>query len=651
MISRRLSALLATAALAAAAPATAEVTRFEIVSRGPAFQGRSFGAAGPVEMIVGRATFAVDPANPHNQVIADLAQAPRAANGRVEATTDVVILRPRAAAGPLLVELPNRGRVLAIGWMHDAGGSPPGPPSFKDAADAGNGFLFERGVTLVEVGWQGDIRPADGVGMRPPVIAGLTGPARELWTFAEPAPVVRAKLSYPAASPGPAAGKLTVHVTPDAPATSPAGLAFRLVDPTTIEITRPAGLGPRAVYEFNYTATDPAVMGMGFAAVRDVAAFLKFDKTAANPLAASGLPAKAIGLGISQSGRALRDFLYQGFNADEQDRQVFDGMLPVVPGARRSFTNARFAQPGRNPGPQADRLYPIAQFPFAYEATQDPPTGRTDGVLSPCRASKTCPKVIQVDSEYEFWGSQAALNVITPTGQPLPLPPEVRAFMVAGAPHAAAGPTPSQASPACLLSSSPVQWSSLLRALFVGLDQWLGGVQPPASRYPLIPDGALVPPDQAFPPIVPLPYRRQFARAYHVDQTAAGPVIRGAYPVLVPRAGPDGNAIGGVRLPMVAAPRATYTGWNPLRGASGAEDLCTQQGGALPFAPSDAEALMADDSRRSIEELYPTPESYVAKVKAAADELVAARLLLPADAAADVRAAQAGTLAGLGTGR
>jgi hypothetical protein len=638
----------------AATPAVSEVTKFEIVSRGPAFEGRSFGAAGPVEMIVGKATFAVDPMNIVNRQIVDLDRAPRNARGHVEATTDVVILRPRIATGPMLVDLPNRGGALLNRWLHDATDVPPSGPAsagsqpvrslgavFSKASDGGNGFLFENGMTVVEVGWQGDV--PTGIGLQAPVIEGLTGPSRESFTFAGVDTVQKVILSYPAAAGG--TGTITARATPDADAKAVDGLTYRQLDPKTIEVTRPAGMGSRTVYEFNYTATDPAVMGMGFAALRDVVSFLKFDKSASNPLAPDG-PPQTIGFGISQSGRALRDFLYFGFNVDEQNRQVFDGMLPVVPGARKSFTNARFAQPSRNPGPSADRLYPVAQFPFAYETSVDPSTGAQDGILKQCRVTSTCPKIVQIDSEYEFWASQAGLNVTDVTGKPLALPPEVRAFMIVGAPHSSWGGRVSQPTPACKLASSSVQGPPLIRALIVSLNQWLGGTAPPASRYPTLEDGTLGPASSAYPANDALPYQGQYARAYRVAQTPTGPVVEGTFNLMVPQAGTDGNSRGGVKMPMVAVPRGSYTGWNPLKGAGGPEYLCEAQGSAVPFAATRPQRA-ANDTRPTIEELYHTEADYVAKVKAAADELVAARLLLPADAEADVKLAEAGKLARL----
>ena len=612
---KRFGAVLGAAMSLTAGAGRAEVARFEVLSRQPQASG---------ELITARATIALDPRDAHNAAIVDLGSAPRNAQGRVEATTDVTILRPVHPMGVLLVDLPNRGNVVGLRYFDDESA----------------GFLASRGVTVIEVGWQGDV--ASGVVFQPPIARGLTGRARETWTFSDDGLIQRVKLSYPAAA-DPKAW-IAVHLRPDAAATTLPGLSVRFVDPQTVEITRPPELTkPGPVFELIYTATDPKVMGMGFAAVRDVVAFLKTSRGADNPLADIA-GRRAIGFGLSQSGRALRDFLYHGFNQDEAGRQVFEGLMPVIPGARRSFTNARFAQPGRNAGPIADRLYPMDQFPFAYETATDPLTGKRDGLLQRCRKSKTCPKIIEADSEFEFWGSHASLNVTTPAGAALALPPEVRAFLISGAQHSA---TPvSRAVEGCRLWSSPVRQQPVLRALLLDLDAWIRvGPAPPASRYPTLGDGTLVKAQDVYAqPIPALGFRAQYAKAPLIEQTADGPVASRWYPLFFPKADATGNAVGGVRQPIVAAPRASYLGWNPLTAFDGPEDLCTQQGGAVPLATT----ATADDPRPSLAALYPSQEAYVAAVRASASALVNDRLLLPADAEAAIKAAEAGELARLG---
>ena len=296
----------------------AEVIRFDIVERAPAFAGRSFGDVGPYERITARATIALNPSDDRNSVITDLAQAPRNPDGKVEATADVVILRPADAArgnGTLLLDVPNRGRKLAPQLFDDS--SQPGANNAQGADDAGIGFLHRQGYTMVWVGWQGDIPSRPGqMALTAPVLKGVTGPAREEFVFDTTTSPARATLTWPAADPA----NLTVTVRAawaDARQT-PSGLSARLVDPVTVEITRPDGFDAGALYEITYTARDPALLGMGFAAVRDVASFLRRDATPANPLLNGLHPSvsRAIGFGVSQSGRFLRDFLHLGFNED-----------------------------------------------------------------------------------------------------------------------------------------------------------------------------------------------------------------------------------------------------------------------------------------------------------------------------------------------
>lgn len=643
MLVRVVSCLALVAGGVLPAAARAEVTRFEVLGReAGALGGRVF-ATGAAEKITGRATIALDPVDPHNAVIADLALAPRNAQGRVEAVSDVVILRPARPNGILLFEVLNRGRKLLTGSAQDATGM--GPIRLETAEDAGNGFLLDQGFTLVWAGWQSEV-PAGLMRIALPTISGVVGRSREEAQFDGTPGAKTLRLSYPAADPADA--RLSMRLGADAAPTTPVGLTYLFVDPSTVEITPPPGAPATALYDFSYRARDPQPSGMGLAAIRDVTAFLRRDGSAANPLAEGGQSGlhRAIGLGISQSGRVLRDFVYFGMNQDEAGRMVFEGVMPIVPGARRSFTNAPFAQPGRNPGPQFDRLYPVLQFPFTYPVLEDRVSGRRDGILLRCGLSNSCPLVIQADSEFEFWGSQASLMVTDPAGRPVEMPGGVRLYLFAGTPHGNAFDAVATKRADCAMPLNPNTWNASVRALIVTMRQWVeAGVPPPASRYPSRAEGTLVSLEEAYLPTAGLPYLRQQARAQWVDQTPEGPVVRGDYPLFVPRTGRDGNVVSGIRLPIVAAPRATYTGWNPVAGAEGSQDLCTQMGGVLPFAAR----AVAGDPRPSLEALYPTPESYVAAVRAAADALVAERLLLPADAAAAVRAAEAGSLAKLGS--
>jgi hypothetical protein len=636
-------------ALALAGPARAEVVRFELTGPPrPALEGHAFGAVGPYVEIRARATIALDPADPRNAVIADIDRAPRNAEGRVEAVADVILLRPADLArgnGTVIVEPPNRGRRIITQLLNDSPAA--GAPRLEQAADAGNGWTFRQGYSLAWVGWQGDWTPGAGMRIDVPRIPGITGASREEFVFDNTTNPAIGRLTYPVADR--AGAVLTVRPRQEAPRQRPADLTFRFLDDDRIEITRPAGFDAGAIYELTYTARDPLVLGMGMAAFRDVAAFLKRDGTDANPMAAGGrsTATHAMAFGVSQSGRFLRDLLHLGFNEDTRGRQVYDAMVPHIAGSRRSFTNARWAQPGRNPSDHTDRLYPADQFPFAYAEAEDPATGARDGLLRRCRATSTCPKVFQTDSEFEFWGARGSLTYTDPAGRHLDLPPEVRGYMFAGHPHYAAAEALAARNPMCQLPINPLQAGAPMRALIVALEAWMReGVEPPASRVPMLAHGTLVP-AASYPAIPGLPALTSWTPAPRLDFSRMPPEVVGSYPILFPRLDADGHAIAGIRLPVIEAPRATYTGWNPRAAGFGEGALCTNQGGVVPLAATRAERMAAGDPRPSLEERYPDAAAYVAAVRTAAERLVAERLLLAEDAQAVVAAAAAGTLARL----
>ncbi len=642
------------AALACLSPAAlrAQVTKFDILERVPAFAGRSFGEVGPYERITARATIALDPADDRNAVIADLALAPRTAEGRVEAIADVVILRPADPShgnGTLLLEVPNRGRKLAAQLFDDS--AQPGANRAEAAEDAGIGFLHRQGYTMVWVGWQADMASKPGqMALAAPVLKGVTGPVREEFVFDNTTNPVRAPLTWPAADPANLA--VTVRAAWADPRQTPPKLSVRLVDPTTIEIARPDGFDAGALYEVTYTGRDPAVLGMAFAAVRDVASFLRHDRTSANPLLAGLNPSvsRAIGFGVSQSGRFLRDFLHLGFNEDTRGRVVFDGLMPHIAGTRRMATNLRFGQPGRNPRHPQDPAWQAVLFPFTYATLSDPLSGRTDGLLRRCSLNATCPKVMQTDSEHEWWASHASLLVTDLQGNHLDLPDNVRAYMIAGTPHFA-GPNDRMHNEAAMaLPQNPMHSGAPMRALLSDLDSWIrDGVTPPASRVPMRAQGTLVPAEGAVPTNIPgLPYAGRYTTAVFSDQTVMPPKAIGSYPVFVPRADSDGMAIAGVHLMAIAVPRATYTGWNPRAAGYGPTAFYPLQGAVLPFAPTEAARKDANDPRPSIEARYANDEAYVAAVKREAARAVAERLLLEEDAVRSVEAAKLGMLAKLG---
>lgn len=621
-----------------------EVT--EVVS--PAFDGRVFGAVGTYDRIAARATIGVDPNDPHNADLVDIGSVPRSAAGLVEATSDVVILRPTVpnrGNGVLLYDVVNRGRKVGLSLMNDAlGGS-----AMRTAASAGNGFLMNQGYTVVWSGWQHDVAAApDALRLAVPVVPGVTGPLRQEFVWDNTTSLVVETLTYPAATPQ---ATLTVRERQGDVRQAPPGLSFRFLDPQRVEITRApidvaGGFDAGAIYELIYTARDPVVGGLGFAAVRDLVAFLRRDGDG-NPLARGGAPeaSHAYALGISQSGRFVKDLVYQGFNDDEDGLPVFDAVLPFISGAHRTFLNARFSQPGRFSRQHEDHLYPGDSFPFSYTATTDALTGRTDGLLARCEATQTCPKVMQVDTDSEAYQSRAALVVTDTQGNSLDLPANVRTYMLPGLPHSSTPGMVSGPQPACVMASNPLHPGGVMRALLTAMDGWVrGDIRPPNSRYPSRAHGTLVAPGPAvFPKLPGVPYAGLVNVATAVNRDREPPEPGRPYPMLVPRTDADGHAIDGIRLPEIEAPRATYTGWNLRRDGFAAGELCELAGGAVPL-PAVA---TAGDPRVPLDVRYPRLDDYVMSVRDAAQRLVAERLLLRDDADAAISAAQAGTLARL----
>jgi hypothetical protein len=548
----------------------------------------------------------------------------------------VVLLRPAdplRANGTLLVDIPNRGTKLAPELFDDA--AMPGANDAEKAGDAGIGFLHSQGYMMAWIGWQADIASKPGqLALAAPVLAGVTGPARDEFVFDHMRSPATATLSWPIAD----ASSLAVTVRPkwDAPRQQPAGLAIHATGAQSVEIVRPAsGFDAGVLYEVTYVARDPAVLGLGFAATRDVVSFLRRTTTPDNPLAAPGSFVKrTIGFGVSQTGRYLRDFLYLGFNEDLAGGQVFDGLMPHVAGGRRMATNYRFGHPGRNPRHPQDPAWQADLFPFTYQTLYDPLSGRRDGLMQRCRLSATCPRVIQTDSEHEWWASRASLVVTDLMGNHLDLPGDVRAYMIAGSPHFAEPGEHMRSAPTMALPVNPMHAGAPMRALLTAMQAWITtGEEPPASRVPMRAHGTLVEASDAVPQNIPgLPYTGIYTHAAFTDPSVLPPKLLGTYPVFVPRADSDGMAIAGIHMLPLAVPRATYTGWNPRAEGFGAGALFPLQGAVIPFAATRAEREALGDPRPSIAERYADDAAYVAAVRAAAAQMVAERLLLPQDA-------------------
>jgi hypothetical protein len=506
------------------------------------------------------------------------------------------------------------------------------------ATDAGNGFLMNRGYAVVWSGWQGDIAPGGGrMTFSPPIAPGITGVVREDFIFDHTDNPAIATLSYPAADLDPAHTRISVRQREGDKRSTPAGLDIKFENPTKISIHRPDGFDAGAIYEFIYTAKDPKVMGLGFAATRDIVSFLRNEAAdaagTANPLA--GRIDRTIGFGLSQSGRYLHDYLYLGFNADEAGRMVFDGLMPHISGAKKTFTNYRFSQPGRSPYEHADMLYPGADFPFTYPVITDALTGKKDGFLARCLAGSNCPRIIKTDSELEFYQQRASLVVTDTQGNAITMPDNVRLFLLSNLQHYSLANARSEMAKTCAYPTNPLNAGPSVRALLVALDGWISkGTLPPDSRYPSRAEATLVPPaiDQVgFPEIPGITYPDKIAQPTLLKADEMPPSKGAAYPVFVPKTDADGRDLAGIRLPTLEAPAATHTGWNLRKPGFGEGELCDNNGTMVPFAATREERLRNNDPRPSMAERYPNRADRAAAIAKAAQQLVRDRLLLEED--------------------
>ncbi|WP_445619340.1 alpha/beta hydrolase domain-containing protein [Kushneria sp. Sum13] len=606
-----------------ASPAEARVTGFDVNATTPMYEGRRFGNAGTYQRLEGVAHFAIDPGTRRGAGIESLDSAPVNAHGEVEFSAEVVILQPTGqGSGTLFYEIPNRGRNLSFALLNRA------PISDRFSVDdPGDGFQMRQGHTLVWGGWQTGLSD-NLLGMHLPVLEGVTGPSRDEFIFDNTDAVQRESLSYPAASTDHDAATLTVRATPQAPRATPKGLSFRYIDDRTVEITRPEGYDAGAIYEFVYPAKHALPSGLAFAATSDLVSFLR-----GNPGHDVTPPTHdidhTIGLGISQSGRFLRDLIYQGFNADEDGRRVFDGAMVHIAGSRKTFTNARFAQPGRFSRQHEDHDYPGDQFPFTYAESTDPLTGQTDSLLKTCTASNTCPRLMHSDTSTEFWQGRASLVSSTTGGEPLKMPDNVRLYFLAGLPHLNAWGTASAEKAMCQYPTNPLSPAPVMRALSLDMLAWIkDGTTPPASAYPGLEADTLVSPEALKLPRIngttPTPVVNGLQVMHH-DTTP--PTSGAAYPLRVPRVDADGIPQGGVRLPYVAAPLGTYWGWNLRAKGFGEGDLCSLDGSYLPFPSAPA----ASDRRAPVSARYKSRDDYRHAVQKAASQLVESRLMLPED--------------------
>ncbi|HVE50840.1 MAG TPA: alpha/beta hydrolase domain-containing protein [Casimicrobiaceae bacterium] len=626
-------------------PVEARIVEVDVKAVTSFADGHSFGNVGAYQRVSGVAKGELDPSDPRNRIIVNLDRAPRNAGGKVEYEVDFDLLRPADASRGnhrLIFDVTNRGRKFLLHWLLDAPAqavSAVNDP--KSLADAGNRLFFEMGYTMAWTGWDPDApRTNQGMSIRVPVATHQGQPIvqrirDELVSGTRGAQVERFRLAYESATLDQAQASLTVRRRASDPPQVVAASGWAYIDSRTIKLL-PDGTKPEpgSLYDFHYPAKNPQVLGVGFAATRDFVSFLRHgkrdDKGNANP--AGGSIDHTLAIGISQSGRYLRDHLALGFNQDESKRKVFDGVLAHISGVGRVFMNEPFGMPARTNTQHEDHSYPENAFPFAAATMRDPHTGKSGSLL---RHDGFDPLLIEVNTSTEYWQKGASLLHTDPLGaKDATLSANARVYLVAGTQHGGRVGLTTAAGP-CVNPRNPHSPAPALRALMIALDRWVvEGVAPPPSRVPTLASQTLVASTNSEFPRIPgfivarsaneiAPFgnwvdpKADAARAYHTR---------------VAKVDADGNEIAGIRLPEVAVPLGTYTGWNLYKAPFPEGALCDRDGSYSPFAATRAEREAKGDPRLSLEERYGTHENYVAAVRTNAAELARQRLLLPSDA-------------------
>jgi Alpha/beta hydrolase domain len=663
MISRRKIPALLFCLMCSVVSLQAKVTRVEVTSRTAVLSGRAFGDVGAYERIVGRVYFSASVVNPHNRRIVDLDKAVNLKNGQVEFSADFVAVRPKDPSkgnGSLLLEVPNRGRARIIGLV-DGG-------SWDLASDVGDAWLLRNGYTVVSLGWQWDAAGKDALRFYAPIakedgktITGLLRGDLMASKVMDEIPLGHLILGeiggseYPVAAPDDPRNVLTVRESRNAPRTviprSDWQFAHTVdgkLTPSDRHIHMNGGFQPGKIYEYVYVVADPVVAGLGLAAVRDFASYAKHGEAAVAPAT------RVYGEGISQNGRFLRDFLYQGFNADEEGRIALDGVLAHVAGAGRGSFNYRFAQPSRDAQPTSSVFFPTDVFPFTDQPETDPVTEDNGGLLDRAAAERVVPKIFFSNTSYEYWGRAAALIHITADGKrDAAISPDVRIYHFTGLQHFS-GPFPPTKGKGDLLGQqpeSPLPVRFFWRAMINNMDAWVrSGTLPPESSYPKIADGTLVTlREYGFPAISGVNKPREANEAWHLDfgpgwreglLSLQPPKVGQSFPVLVPQVDADGNERDGVRLPEITVPLATYASWNLRDPSIGAPDQRVSfEASYLPFPKTAADGQKTGDARKSIAERYTSREDYVHRYGRALDELVKQRWILEEDRASLLRRA------------
>jgi len=640
------------------------VSHFEITRRSP--------LAFDYERIDGRLHFAVDPTHPANARIADLDRAQRDAHGQVRFWADFVLLQPsdpERANRRLLYYVVNRGLRVGVPFNRFAPRLSTLPPT--DEIDIGDGFLMKRGWTVAMCGWQWDVERQPGLmGLEAPQALGSDGQpvqgriaiafqpnaahAHHLlshWPL-HPAPGQQpyAHQPYPAADVNEPTAEMTVRAAVAGPRTVIPRERWRFArDEHGAPVSDDAyvwlegGFLAGHWYEVVYTTRACPVVGTGLLATRDCVAWLRHDASAENP--AARRIDFTYGHGRSQCGRFLRQFVYDGLNLDEAGRQVFDGLIPHVAGARRGEFNQRYGQPSETNPRGFGGL-----FPFTSDELTDPVTGQTDGLLRRQRQLGGVPKIFTTNTASEYWRVDCSLIHTDPRGtRDVEPPPEERIYVVAGHQHGSGMALLSDTTPIGARGANNfnmVDGTPAERGFLINLDRWVSeGIDPPPSSFPRLADGTAITREAALERFRTLPGLalldpEQLPTLRRLDlgpDTQRGiarlPAETGdRYPSFVSALDATDNEVAGIRVPDLRVPVATYTGWVPRHPATGGGgELLDMMGTSLPLARTSTERQARGDPRPSIAELYRDRDDYLTQARAAAEDLVATGSILAED--------------------
>ncbi|MCH7786601.1 MAG: hypothetical protein IIC22_03725 [Chloroflexi bacterium] len=646
----------------------------DIASKSPFADGQSFSDVGPYQLLEGVAHFAVDPLNPRNEAITDLELAPRNPDGKVQFSAHFSMLQPvnpERGKHRILFDVLNRGRKTVLSALNNTerGIDPSGP------VEPGNGFLMRHGYTIVWCGWQADVPSTPGLmGLQAPEALGpdggpITGRIMCWLQANQPTQVFlladRTHLPHPPVDVNDPDATLTVREHPNDPATpisrdkwSFVRVEDQQVEPEPSHVYMQSGFEPGKIYELIYRTKGSTIVGLGFSAVRDCVSFLKYAPAeAGNPCA--GDIEHAYALGISQSGRFLRQMIHLGLNEDEEERMALDGIIPHVAGGMRGEFNLRFGQPSK------DICFVVPElFPFTDTEQTDPVTGETGSLLGLMKERNSVPKIMFCNTSAEYWRGDAALihtNIETMTDAPEESE-FVRRYHLAGTQHGSGVFPPLEIRPMDgirgQLPFNSVDYSPLLRAVLENLDKWVSAGEPaPSSRHPSLSDGTAVESRSLLPrfakvPGVPVPpqptraMRLDYGPEKHLGRTITLPAIQGEeYPALVSDVDDSYNEVAGIRLPDLTVPVATYTGWNLRHADIGNTNLVIGitgglAGWTLSLPRTRAERETARDPRPSIEELYASKDDYLRQVKEAAETLIEEGYMLAEDLEVVVESAE-----------